>query len=182
VLTVTQRADASGIEVGVAVPAGRLAGPAARPLGAGLPHLASAVAGGGVTVVPAEEPRLLSREADVPPYWAGGLLVPPEHDNACSTGFAVDDPGFNKHYILTAFHCGPIGQTWLTGGDRVVGTAVFSSTPSDATFECSRLLGCITTIGAKSVLNPPQIVSGKGDSGGPVFALTDNDTAGSRSA
>jgi hypothetical protein len=44
--------------------------------------------------------------------------------------------------------------------------------------DCSKqAVGCVHTVGATSQFRPPQFIAGEGDSGGPVFALTDNDTA-----
>jgi hypothetical protein len=45
-------------------------------------------------------------------------------------------------------------------------------------FDCSdQEMGCVRLIGGLSRTNPVQLVFGDGDSGGPVFSLTDNDTA-----
>jgi hypothetical protein len=73
------------------------------------------------------------------------------------------------HSVVGDFVCLSGALTGAVCWVQVVNTAVT---------DCSRPeLGCVRTIGATSVLNPAQFIAGQGDSGGPVFALTDNDTA-----
>jgi hypothetical protein len=114
---ITIATDGSGIRVGVITAGGTAPLASTGPsLATGLPHLQSALAQGDVTVVAQARPTpLYSRESDLAPFWGGDLLtykLPSSNTVAvaCSGGFAATWPSVGKTYLITAGHCGGVGE------------------------------------------------------------------------
>jgi hypothetical protein len=98
---------------------------------------------------------------------------------ATAAGRFYDGPGiFQAGQFSKPVH----GLTFDTVGDFVCISGMSTGAVCNARVDntniqqCDRLLGCVHLNGAKSTVN--QVVAGQGDSGGPIFSLTDNDTAG----
>ncbi|OLB65399.1 MAG: hypothetical protein AUI10_06945 [Actinobacteria bacterium 13_2_20CM_2_72_6] len=163
VATITQRPDASGIEVGVATAPGRFTAGGPAQSARSLPNLSRALDAGGVSVVAVPEPRMFSREADTSPFWAGALIATHNNVDFCTTGFGVDDPFFGQQYILTAAHCAARGAVWQTGAGLTVGTVSFESLPNDTSF--------ITTTPGGRFYDGPWVYQ-SGQFSKPVHGLT----------
>ncbi|RGA06969.1 hypothetical protein DI270_000440 [Microbispora triticiradicis] len=73
-----------------------------------------------VTVQTGERPALASRWNDSPPWWGGGAWRNSNLGSGCSTGFAVTYGGVTK--MLTAGHCGDVGQTATDPTGEVIGS------------------------------------------------------------
>ena len=117
--TLSPRNDGSGLDIGVS---GLAAGQA--PM---ITNDASALVPGLKSTVPlhihadAQHYRPLAlRQADVPLYWAGGLLRINNNNAWCSSGFAVHDA--NGSYLMTAAHCG--WTDYYTGAGVRIGRTV----------------------------------------------------------
>ncbi len=76
-----------------------------------------------VRVVHERRLQQVSRVADSPPYWGGARVIENAgHMLLCTTGFGVTDG--SRNYLLTAGHCGNLGEAFVTGDrSRVIGTA-----------------------------------------------------------
>jgi hypothetical protein len=96
-------ADGSGLVVGAALPPGpgALAAAAARVPDVGVP----------VTVVHEAPLAPMSRDDDAPPWSGGAAIVNTNRRTLCSSGFGVRN-GSNAKYILTAAHCGQVGERY----------------------------------------------------------------------
>ncbi|MEW9529907.1 hypothetical protein [Microbispora sp. NPDC049125] len=101
---------------------------AARPDGSGLTvtgldvgRARSAVSSETVpiTVEAGVSPSLATRWNDSPPWWGGGAWRNASTGGGCSTGFAVSYGGSSK--ILSAGHCGDVGQTATDPTGEVIG-------------------------------------------------------------
>lgn len=113
--------DGSALEVGVD-PA------AARSAAAALPDV-----GVAVETVAQDRVRPSGRFDDTAPFYGGGAIRSWE-DYQCSAGFSVTKN--NRTYLLTAGHCGYVGQQWSNGATRSdlvrsVGTAVEENVSQD---------------------------------------------------
>ncbi|MEV6982391.1 hypothetical protein AB0M95_14170 [Sphaerisporangium sp. NPDC051017] len=86
---------------------------------AGLTRSAVADATVAVTVETGVKPALASRWDDSPPWWGGAAWRNANTGGGCSTGFGVVYGGTTR--ILTAGHCGDIGQTATDPTGEVIG-------------------------------------------------------------
>jgi hypothetical protein len=109
--------DGSGIQVGVsgAVPAI----PAQRLFRVSVP----------IRVWPGASSREESRNDDMPQFWGGAVL---NTTDDCSTGFGVHSTVDSRVYMLTAGHCGTIGQSFTNGtGSETLGKMTHNSAKHD---------------------------------------------------
>ncbi|WP_182875212.1 S1 family peptidase [Microbispora sp. H10670] len=72
-----------------------------------------------VAVQTGERPALATRWNDSPPWWGGAAWRNANLGSGCSTGFAVTYGGATK--MLTAGHCGDVGQTATDPTGEVIG-------------------------------------------------------------
>jgi hypothetical protein len=88
-----------------------------------------------VTVVAMSGPSTeFLREADVPKFWGGALLMASGNSAACSSGFSATWPSIGKTYEITASHCGAIGSSWYSGGGLFIGNAEGHTNAYDSLF------------------------------------------------
>jgi hypothetical protein len=74
-----------------------------------------------VQVVRQERVRPRGRYDDTAPFYGGGRIASSD-GFGCTAGFGVAKPDHSR-YLLTAGHCGYVGQTWLNGqGIITIGT------------------------------------------------------------
>jgi hypothetical protein len=50
-----------------------------------------------------------------PGFWGGAVLINANHGNGCSTGFGMHSTVDSKTYLVTASHCGNLGEPFLNG-------------------------------------------------------------------
>jgi hypothetical protein len=116
--------DGSGIEVGVSgaapVSGASPAADARRLFGVNVP----------VHVWTGATSHNDSRNDDQPQFWGGAVL---NTTDDCSTGFGVHSTVDSRVYMLTAAHCGSIGQTFTNGtGSQTLGKMTHNSVAHDA--------------------------------------------------
>ncbi len=116
IVRVAVPADGSALQVGVSGPAEL----ARRTLTADV-DLA-------VTQEQAAKP-LSTRADDADPYWGGARSFNMTEVKLCTTGFAVRTSTGTA--LLTAGHCGSIGNTFMTGAGQQVGQATLKDTIGD---------------------------------------------------
>jgi hypothetical protein len=102
-------ADGSGLIVGADPRAG------ATALAARLPRV-----GVPVTIVHEEPLKPTSRDDDWAPWSGGATIVNRTRGAACTSGFGVRN-GSNAKYILTAAHCGQVGDRFTDGRGEWIG-------------------------------------------------------------
>ncbi|RCG31411.1 hypothetical protein DQ384_11945 [Sphaerisporangium album] len=103
-----------------------------------------------ITVETGVKPALASRWDDSPPWWGGGAWRNASNGGGCSTGFAVTYGGASK--ILTAGHCGDVGQTATDPTGEVIG----SFTQDNNSYDVA-LIG--TSAGGRVFNNNPGSIS-----------------------
>lgn len=121
------KADGSGVQATVAGTATAARGATAAALTA-LP----------VSIEAGVKPELLSRQADIYPYWGGSRYYA---GGGCSTGFAVYQGGLSR--ILSAGHCGVNGQYATTGGGVGIGYIYGDNDPRDTLLIDQRAQGAV---------------------------------------
>jgi hypothetical protein len=95
---------------------------------------ATAAAGGVAVVVSEETPKahFYGRPDDTPPFWGGARIVNQNQSTVCSTGFALRRNATGATAMLTAAHCGAVGNTYSNGtGSRVLGSVIERSVVPD---------------------------------------------------
>ncbi|MBF9132869.1 cellulose-binding domain-containing protein [Plantactinospora sp. S1510] len=111
------RTDGAGVEVAVDDTAG-----------AALPKLPAT----GVRTTIVERDRLapISRNADSAPY-DGGAYISPAPGSWCTAGFGVTNASTAATYLLSAGHCGSLGQVWSTGAGTQIGAVTHRNADHD---------------------------------------------------
>jgi cellulase/cellobiase CelA1 len=71
-------------------------------------------------VVESEQLAPVSRIADSAPY-DGGAYISPSPGSWCTAGFGVQNATTGATYLLSAGHCGTLGQVWSTGAGVPIG-------------------------------------------------------------
>ena len=133
--TIALRPDGGGLRLGVDALDGDVhtvtAGNAGQPTAAQRTAVAKAVKAAGVavdiTVTVEARIQLTSRENDFAP-WAGGIVIADRqpgslfYGETCTGGFGIRNTGDARTYLVTASHCGTLGDAFADPTGEQLGT------------------------------------------------------------
>jgi hypothetical protein len=87
--------------------------------------------GMSVTVKYKKNPKPASRLADSAPWWGGARILNAQLGAGCTSGFGVQN-SYGSRFIVTAGHCGGVGNDWYNGNwTRYIGMAYSKHTAYD---------------------------------------------------
>ena len=87
--------------------------------------------GMSVTVKHKQNPKTTSRLADFAPWWGGARIANAQLGAGCTSGFGVQNY-YGSKFIVTAGHCGAVGNDWYNGDwTRRMGMAYSKHTAYD---------------------------------------------------